>query len=100
MRWPSRVDLPPQLHPSLSALILLQRTQEGNWVGNKGCKREPVNSSYCWISRGGGHRKSSEAFSRQTADLPLASQDSSSLMSQRTLGCFSKNPLLPSVLII
>lgn len=53
-----------------------------------------------WIPRGGGDRKSSEAFSRQTVDLPLASWASGSSVSQRTLGyCFPDSPVSDSPIL-
>ena len=66
----------------------------------RGAEGSQINSSYGWIPRGGGDRKSSGAFGRQTANLQLAPPASGSPMSQRTLGCFSKDPSLPLALLI
>lgn len=43
---------------------------------------------------------SSGGFSRQTVDLRLALQAPGSSLSQRTLGCFSKDPPLPPAPLI
>ena len=69
-------------------------------LGARDAEGSQISYSYGWIPRGGGDRKSSRAFSRQTVDLQLAPCAPSSLMSQRTLGCFSKDPPLPPAPLI
>lgn len=69
-------------------------------LGTRDAEGSQISYSYGWIPRGGGDRKSSRAFSRQTADLQLAPWAPGSLMSQRTLGCSSKDPPLPPAPLI
>lgn len=98
---PAGLNLPPQPHPFLPQLSSSSREhRKETGLGIKSAEGSQINSSYFWISRGGRDRKPSGTFSRKTADLQLASWDSSPPMSQRTLGCFSKNPLLPPALLI
>lgn len=70
-------------------------------MGARGAEGSQICSSYGWIPRGGGDRKSSGGFNRQTADLQLSPRAPGSPRSQRTLGCFSKEPpLSPAPLIL
>lgn len=64
-------------------------------LGARGAEGSQISSSYGWIPRGGGDRKSSRAFSRQTTDLQMAIPAPGSSVSQTTLGCFSKDTPLP-----
>lgn len=64
-------------------------------LGARGAEGSQMSSSSGWIPRGGGDRKSSGGFSRQTVDLQLAPRVPGSPVSQRMLGYFSEDPPQP-----
>lgn len=97
-RWAGPASSTTSLPSQLSSFPREHRKETA--LGVRGAEGSQISSSYGWIPRGGGDRKSSGAFSRQTADLQLASQAPGSPMSQRTLGCFSKDPPLPPAPLI
>lgn len=96
MLWPSwaglaspAASLPPQFSSSP------REHRKETLLGARGAEGSQISSSYGWIPRGGGDRKSSGGFSRQTVDLQLDPGAQGSSLSQRTLGCLSKDPPLP-----
>lgn len=92
MLWPSwaglaspAASLPPQFSSSP------REHRKETLLGARGAEGSQISSSYGWIPRGGGDRKSSGGFSRQTADVQLDPGAQGSSLSQRTLGCLSKD---------
>ena len=68
-------------------------------MGAMGAKGSQLSTSYAWVPRGRGARKSSRGFSRQTLDLQLAAQAPESSVSGNTWLLLPKSALSSASLI-